>query len=678
MIKRHIVLLAGLLFTATLVVIGCSFKNPGIPIWSIEVSIPFSERTYKLSELISDSTNLSEDGYGIFYGDSGTILQFVYLDTLEYQSLEGELNHQPSDTGDYTNRLGTISIEAPLPDTTSISASRMRPGLNYPYTGPLVAYNFSDLQDTVSFELFNWVRINSGWLKLSVYNDYPFDISDLTITLVNLDDLTIVGEIEIEGVIPSHSMASDSTSLAGKLMRNTILMETNGTVAADDNEVRIIGNENLWTFVSITETDSANAMIESQGFETEDSLELDDPNRIIEAKIKSGWTYFELENSSPLRGQSTAIFDNIIDVNGQPLISSINLQPGSTSNPWMKLDSLDLAGSTIHMDIDHQYIFVKSSIITEDSRVTLYQGSPYQTVTRYQGVKYKYWITELIYEEITGIIDSITVEIPEHLTSVDLPSGLDSIEFTADTLFIDINNEINVPVKLDISLLGINYETGQSVAIPINDNIYPGDNRIIVPDGDQLTSILPDVITFSGVAGIGTFFFPELTDSIISINDSAGISGTIQLKSDLMFILGETEMKSDPVLLDLDLDFTIERAAIHVKLVNSIPIAGTVYITMGLDTLNLDTITSVAIPQPEIIDHRVAEAVVDTFTIFLDSTEFDLIRLPDVYTSQIIKLTGSDNQEIWLFGEDSLVVQANAWIRYMVDPGDNFEDESEY
>jgi len=66
------------------------------------------------------------------------------------------------------------------------------------------------------------------------------------------------------------------------------------------------------------------------------------------------------------------------------------------------------------------------------------------------------------------------------------------------------------------------------------------------------------------------------------------------------------------------------------------------------------------------VSHRTSAA--DTsFSAVIIQSKFDLMRQPGVYIQQILSLEGSGGDTLWLYPEDSLVVKAQARIRYTLD-----------
>ena len=110
-------LIIGMAFVA-----GCSLdiENVGAPVWDIELTIPFSEKVYRLGELTNDQSEFDENGWAIFEDSTSSELRFEYKDEIEPQIIAERLRVDQSSRGNYTNQIGLISIEEPPLENSSI------------------------------------------------------------------------------------------------------------------------------------------------------------------------------------------------------------------------------------------------------------------------------------------------------------------------------------------------------------------------------------------------------------------------------------------------------------------------------------------------------------------------------------------------------------------------------
>ncbi len=660
--NKKILQLTGAL-ALTAVVIGCTFKVPGAPIWTIEASVPFSERVYRMGELVTDSARMAHQRWGIEVSPIDSVLQFESRDSLQYQAIGDRLTYSASSVGNYNNQMGVIHVEQPLPDADTVNISEANPLLHAGYHGPILAFNLQEAQDSLKYNIFQWVRIRRGVLYLTVTNGYPFEIQNLTVRLTNKVNQQVLGTIIFGHPIPANSSGSDSLDLSGKLVYNSLLLTANGRSPGSQAAVDITGNELLRLAVGIssTDVDSANAEVAAQSFSNPDQLQIDSRNKIVRAEIKHGTAYFRLTNTTPFRVRSDMVFANLLDSTGALISKTLTLEPMTAGG----LTTLDLNRSVVTMPLNNQGLQVTNQVTVEDSRVTRYRGQTYQTIASYQGVQVEYWTDALTLSHFEGIVDSITVDIPETVTPVQFPDGLDSLHFARDTVFVFLDNQTTMPLKLDFDVTGTNSHTRQSISLPVIADLVPGNNIITIPNADRLTSVLPDTIRVLGSASLGRKFFPAL--GVGTIDQSQGFAGEVLIRSGLKFTIGQTRVITKPDSIGA-LDYPLQSADMRIHLINSIPLAGRVQLLIGNDTSRMVPIIQVDIPRHALHHNRVVSSADTTYTIGLGSTELAILKQTPVYTQQILTFLSSNGDTAWVYPSDSLAVQASATVRYTINP----------
>ncbi len=648
--------LIGLSFTLLLVAVSCTLKIPGTPVWTIQVTVPFSKRVYRLAELVTDSARLAERGWGIIKGRDDSTLIFEYHDEIDYQQIGDRIKIEATETRHYNNEIGALNIEEPRPDTIAVLLAESMSSAEGGQRGAFISFTFNSAQDTIEFDVFHWARARRGWVVLEVINRYPVNIEDLTISLSNLADNTSIGTVTFPGSIPPDGAALDSIDLATRLVYNELLMITEGRLGGSGRTAGTDDDEALFVVVGITrmEADSAESEFSRHDFSSRDSLETESDNQVAEAVIKEGWAYVEVTNTLPAKVIDTTYFENIRDPDGNRSFYTDSLMPEGILS-----DSVNLAGYTITMELDDQRVHVQN-------RAVMDEVTTYQIISRCQGVEVDYYTGDLIFSRFNGILDSVQVGIPTLEVETDFPRGLDSIDFVSDTLLLTIYNETSLPMRLDMKIEGFNFQRHIDTSLTVQTDLLSGTNRIVVPDADRLTRIVPDLFRVTGNAGIGARFFPEYANRVVRVDDAQGFSGSINLNSELKFTMGACRITTDPVRLGDTLDFAVESVDLSVHLVNSIPLGGTVRLLMGNDISAMDTIIEAVIPRLDIVDHRV-EAAVDSSYFSLTSSQLDIIRGAPVYTRQVIEFESIAGDTVWLYGGDTLSVQASAVVRYTVD-----------
>ncbi|MFN3820876.1 MAG: hypothetical protein ACK4OO_00970 [bacterium] len=485
---------------------GCELKQPGLPVWSIEATIPFSERVYRMEELLTDSEKLAGRGWGFVTNPIDGTMLFVLRQSFLEQRVEDRMTYQPSDTGRFTNTIDTIDIDETLTDADTILVEEANPDLFPGFRGPVGAFSFETHIDTLRYENIHWADIVESYLMISATNHFPFPVDTLILHFRNLRGREELGEIILDRRLNPGESWQDSLPLHGKRVEGEILITTRGYSPGSADPVVISGEEKLEVVVNISHSRvlAAEAEIPQQRFSQSDTLNYDDPNRIVRAVVKQGRLYYRLYNQLPLEINVATTLTNFTDPNGNPIISHFHLDPSRTS----EIVEVDLSGMTITMDLHRQNLAVISDVEVVDSRQTRFQGRTHQIIDATQGLDVEYWTDQLIFSLFEGSLDSIRIEVPSLETSLHLPEGLDSINFTRDTLFLHIENNTLMRLFLSFDILATNSRTGEREFIPVRELITPGLNTITIPNADRLVRVIPDTVRTEGWGGLGRKFLP--------------------------------------------------------------------------------------------------------------------------------------------------------------------------
>ncbi|MCF7811304.1 hypothetical protein K9N50_10000 [bacterium] len=643
-----------------LITIDCSFEIPGAPIWTIDVVLPFSQRTYRLAELVVDSMQLKKDTYGVLFGADNEQLQFEYWDSLDYQLIGNRLKYSSSDTGDYDNAMEKVRIRDAKYDSTVI----MVRSVCLDSVGPVEAFDLPLITDNLHFDDFVWAQVSHGWIDFIIDNGFSFPVESITVSLENVNDDSLLGNMTYSQLIPGKSVRQFRMPVIRNLFGNDFKLSITGRIIGTYRDILIPADEKLTIVTCVNElyADSAYAIVREQVFSQEDTLEYDDPNKLVTAIIDSGWAYFELWNTCPSEVIVDTYFLNVTDENGDTVVSAITTGPSLANTASYTLDSTDLRGTSVNMSLTDQSLRILAIAASKDTDPLYYY------INGTQGVSGRYWTGELVYSDFVGLLDSVEVELSTRELIVDIPDNVNdlknNITFEENRITLDTFNETTSPVLLDVGLYAACED--RDTTLYIFDIIAPGVDSIKFK-----LNFIPDRIRYDGEAKMGARYLPGF-DNIISLNKYQGIRVDTRVQSELKISVNESSMKSDPTFLEDALDMTIEGLDLNVTLTNSIPVGGILKLLAGPDTTNMDTIMQAEIPVGIIIDHR-AEAVTESYVITLEKEKIDIITQPNVYIQQLIELQSTEGDTVWLYGADSLDVNAYAEIRYLVDPGENNE-----
>lgn len=679
MMKRSSTLI-GAILSALPLLNGCTVKTPGAPVWTIEATVPFEKRVYKMGEMIADSAKYAEQGWGIKVNAVDSTLLFQQDAELNSQAIDTLITYEASPPGLFTNRIGLITVEQPSPDTNTVVIDQVNPNVHPGDQLPIPAFNFAQTHGTLRFNVFNWVQVRNGYLILTVTNQFPFDIDTLTIGMTSIDPngppeyLGAINFFAPTGRIPRNGgQVTDSLSLGGKMLHNVIEMTADGhSPGTMPERITVTADQKMFLKLTVSQTsvDSANAEIGQQDFSSPSTLPINNRNKIIDAKIMRGAAVFRLTNVTPFRLTSHMRFANIIDTAGLPLTATVNLDPFQAGN----VTNLDLTGATIQMGLADQRLRVENAVTVEDTRITRYNGQTYQTIASSGGVDVEYYTTDLILESFRGVLDSIKVDIPASTQTVEMPEGLDSLSFTTDSGFVFVHNPVNLRLLVGLDVTALNTVTGRTETLTLRDTIRPGPamDTLILRHADRLLSVVPNQLSYHGWVGMGTVFFGSAREGSVSSTDS--LSGHIRVRSGLKFTVGTTEIRTPFDQQDEALDYPIQGVQMHVDLANSIPLGGNVKLLVGNDTTRMDTLAIITIPRKlPLLNHRVTESSHQTLELGITSRQLEIFKRKPFFTRQILTIEanrdpGGPLSEGWIYPDDSLAVQASATVFYTVDP----------
>jgi len=665
--------LSALLFSALVTLaltVGCELdvSNLGVPVWTVEATIPFSERVYLMQELVTDSNRFEERGWGMFVNENDSIMRFEYIEDLDTQFVGDRLKYSASDTGRYINEINRIHVEEPPVEANRIIVDEIN-DLLHPSPNPVVVqpFVFTETRKMMVFDVFKWAQIYQGTLTITVWNHFPFAIENLDVSIRNLSSDVELGRALFDNVIAPGGSDQRAVDLSGQYVEHELLFVTNGqSPGTAPGSVVIPEGAQMELSVRISEmdVDSTHAQVGAQSFLKDDALVLEDDDKVVEAVVNLGNAYFRLTNSMPFKITCDMEFTNIVDSLNNPLTQVAEIAPLSPSESYV----LELNDRIIRMDVNDQRLWVQNRVSIEDTRVTMFNDTSYQTIAGYQGVNVEYWTDELTLKSYSGVPHQIEVEIPEQTTAIDLPRGPKNFNFTRDTLFIRVQNDADFKVMFNLDVISSNSESGLSETIHHQSPITPGYNVITIPDVDALASVVPDTIRALGWIGLGDVYFPENTGNIRYISADQCFTGSVRLKSALRLTAGESVFLMDPVSVKEKLDYAVQDMLMKVRIVNALPLSGMIKIMMGNDTTAMDTVLQTSLPVPPVGDnHRVVEPVEERRELELSPEQIDIVRRLPLYTQQEIVVFGTEGDTVWIYGMDSLTVQASVKFHYIID-----------
>lgn len=455
---------------------------------------------------------------------------------------------------------------------------------------------------------------------------------------------------------------------------------TNHIIIPDDSlKINYVADVDIHQDLTVASTDIINADVILQNlifdwvtgkfgsftFEDSDATEIDSTGEfsLYYALIDSCDVMIEIKEedySLPFGADIEIVFDEIFKPNGDTLVLVLQC-PGDTT--------LSFAGHSIGND-PHSFDPIDSlhysySVITEGT-------DDYLQVYYDNEVKASIVIGDMVFQEVSGIIDHKRIElddIDEEIDLGDIPDSLqDVFTFQNAELHLEIFNGIEFDCELNLHMVGYN-DSGDSSVVDIERIIIPGENPpIVVTEGvSELLNILPTHIkimdSYAVINGEGT----------ITKEDS--ISGSYTLLTPLKFIINDKSgIRPDSIIhkeISEDDRNIIEKNLNSTKLFltaeNLLPFGSVIKLCFASDS-------SLVWDEPElIIDSLIINpATIDTVNhvsgdmiasklkkIELNNEEgdFDVFTNENVYLGVEFSIIGTDGNVVTIRGSDNMRIK---------------------
>ena len=233
--------------------------------------------------------------------------------------------------------------------------------------------------DTVNIdasEYFETMTLYSGTLSLKILNGFPTDISNVTMSLINKNNLSTIGTFSFP-LIPSGSLVSDSISVAGQTLdENIIGVLHNIDINSSNGNVMINYSDAIETTITLSNigiTEATAIFPEQQLTETlkEHSFELDGV-KLSEIGIKNGSVKVNvlstLPNGKMIYKIPSLKKDGIPFNSGEMIVPEANSSDLTTFNFEFEGYTLDLTGKqnriggdTINTIYTEAYTYIDST-----------------------------------------------------------------------------------------------------------------------------------------------------------------------------------------------------------------------------------------------------------------------------------------------------------------------------
>ena len=531
------------------------------PNWDIDLIIPIAHTKMNINNIISDSSiSVNEDASGFI----SLVLQEEFLNvnfdtlikidaiadeqthTLDSASFEDVVISDTATIGETINEIPGLSFL--LPDGTTATIPDI----------PNIAQN-----DTINIdasEYFETMTLYKGNLIVDIKNNFPTDISNILLKLVNASNQTTIADFSFP-LIQSGSNAIDSVFIGGQTIdENIFAILINMDINASNGSVLIDYSDAIITTINISDigiTEATAIFPEQQLTEKlkEHSFDLGEA-QITEIGIKEGTVKINVLSTLP-NGKMVYNIPSLTK-NGIPFTSGDMIVPEATDNELTTFSFdfkgyvLDLTGQedrlggdTVNTIYTEAYTFIDYTGTVEEINQSdsFYSFIEFDLTTEYAkgyiGQDTINFGPEIINTDIFNVIESGDIDLKEASMNININNyiGADAI------MMINNLSAINGDTEISAMIDGSSYDI-QRASLTSNNSIIPTNTQINI-DADEIIEILPNKINTSatfyvnpnGSSSQQDFIYPSQ-----SINGQINLEIPLNLIANNLAIIDTTNM----------------------------------------------------------------------------------------------------------------------------------------
>lgn len=642
---------------------GCAVKKPESPSWDIKVILPLMNETYRIPKIAGDEEYLS------ILRDS---LFFSLRDTLTGFRVGDNLTIAPTAKA-YHKKLGPVKIRGAQANTEDVKLTEVNSSLGQfqEESTPIGSFTFPSLEKKARFSTFDYVTVDSGYLRIKLINHFPFPLKDMVISIVDSVSGVRVGELSFAGLIDPGEEAVDSLDLTGKTIYSIQVLGlsgrtpgTNGNSVYIDTLTQII---DLVVSISTLKASEALAQIPPQTITKVDSIEVESENLIQEAVIKEGSVHFYLYNELDLSGQATL---TLLDFSreGSPFSPSWHIPADGSISDDIPLDGYTFRPLSFTRP---QFIRFRVVVETEDT------GDKKVGVSSSQEIRGDVESSQIVLYRFAGALEPTRIRTEPEELLIDLPEGLKAISLSTARMNLVVRNGVGFPLELDsLSLQG--YDQGGSsleeLTIPPGQEYIPPEAETIIKFNEDNSNILPFVnalprrIKTWGSILVGDGIYQGDAQSSDTVLISYHIFSPLELSIEPQTIEGGTTMVEIGEDTREFVEDNLQSGAIIAQVINHLPLGASVTFYFDPDSTNLDSGASLIIPTPpDSLDLKpghtdesgiVDRAVESSSSIHLSHQDLLTFRNPLLFLRTRVEIPGTQGKSIKICPEDYLKITA--------------------
>jgi len=637
----------------------CTIKKPESPVWNTQLTIPLINRTYTMPEIIE---KIDQEGLSIDPDSSVVFSMTREIDTVRLDDDEmttADLSYMAFES------IGQVALPAPVIQPVVLDIMLIS-GLATYLPGTVPATSFSITSNLPRVTTYTSIGLTSGQAWVIVANNLGFEITANSVELWDVTYNRSIGSQVFPTPIPDGGIDSVLYDLSGQTLSN--LIQARISAVTPGGTVLSTSGKNIITtmrFDGDLTVAAATAEIPALNRSFSQNLALGESDVIYQATLLSGNLHVEIGNQTNLTAGLDITFPDL-RYNGSPLTIQRTIGP--------------IGSSIVNINLAGYELTPTDSTLPQEVRVEVEASVPasapqHVTIDQSQQFIVEAGLSNLAFGSVTGIFSTVgtTVEPTEY--ELDVPAGLDSAQLVSAVVTLEIENGVELPGMLALTLLGNNGKT-----LVISGPVTPGTptspvvTQFIDSTVADFLSPMPSLITISGSASFGDGV------NVGTIRTGDYVWASFDVFTPFEVILPRTLVEPDVESEELDQDDLdaitdhVVEARLLYNVINHLPIGATINVF-----LSGDSSTVLTDPEVSFIDEifvvaapTVGSIVSDTVStgyqeVIIDSVDVQVLKNDRLYIGTQIVLDDTNGQPVKLMASDYLSLIARIEVDYRFD-----------
>ena len=666
------------LLLIVIIVSSCK-KELELPTWDVDLIFPIANTKIDIYNIVNDSSITLEE-------DNNSLVSLVFEQDLISLDIDSFININEI-VGETSTKLDSLKFSRiVIRDTTTLGnllndlpfGTTLFPNgssTTIPYLQSIIS------NDTViidASDYFETMTLTSGDLSLTIRNDFPTDLSNISFTLVNSINQNILGTFTYP-LIPSNTLQTQTVSIAGQtidkdilaILNNVDVNESNGNVTIDYQDAiktkLVLENIKIFEATAYFPDQEISQKLQEHVFDLKGA-------QIHEIGIKEGSV--SIYAISTIQDTGRIVF-NIPSLKKNGIeFTTENIVPPTTNGQFSQFDFnfdeyiLDLTGEENRIGgdtINTIYTEFFSYIDSTGELVTLNQSDSFYYYTEFNIIP-EYAKGYLGRDTIEFGLESIELNQFNNILSGDI--DFESVELNVfienfvgangQLTFFDLNSE-NTEDGTIVDI-GIDENTGNNIinnnylidAATLSNNSLPIISSLnnIKTDANLLLDILPNQINYSGEFILNNQNIIDFNQFIYLDNI---VNSNINIKLPLSIIANRIILKDT---IEINNTNNLEFNKLYLKILNGFPLSAVSnLVSLDENKILIDSIINdYIVPSAIIVDNLVSqksETTLEISNLQISDVSY-LVFTTELSTSNIndfVDIYSDYNLEVILSGE---------------------------